>query len=353
MVFRKNLILFTLFLTFVFIIVLKINNVNACHLEQQGYYYNDHSSILSLCPSPDIYAYDFSGDTGGCAMGFAAGLFYNCYFAIGIILPGCTCSGPDAKWYTSGSNGQICKIRWGLSCGVLDGGVFGGEDWSRYDSTTGTCVKCSGPFKTEGWKCVGSEGQKVRSWSNVCESACGADEACDEKNPNTFYDRNGDGLEDLYCDSSCKAYFCNSSTECNSTAGKTCQYSWVSSKKAVWWWNNPVSYDENGSPIQECFDGYDNDCDGYKDCADPGCVGKTDPNTGVTCCQTASDCPACSSGVQPVCENNKCKCYENCGGQYPPCDSNHCCTYDIDKSKPGTCVSPPTISSDKKWLCVA
>jgi hypothetical protein len=65
-------------------------------------------------------------------------------------------------------------------------------------------------------------------------------------------------------------------------------------------------------------------------------------------CLVDSDCPACSSGVQPVCKNNECKCEENCGGQYPPCDSNHCCTYDIGE-RPGTCKSPGYISG--KWIC--
>jgi len=49
---------------------------------------------------------------------------------------------------------------------------------------------------------------------------------------------------------------------------------------------------EDGYPIRECFDGYDNNCDGYIDCADSVCAGTKNPNTDVICCQKDSDCPS-------------------------------------------------------------
>jgi hypothetical protein len=68
--------------------------------------------------------------------------------------------------------------------------------------------------------------------------------------------------------------------------------------QGTWMWLptnaiNSTGYElENGLPWQECFDGIDNDCDGLKDCRDPGCKGVQNPDTGTVCCQSNSDCPS-------------------------------------------------------------
>ena len=81
-----------------------------------------------------------------------------------------------------------------------------------------------------------------------------------------------------------------------------------------------------------------NDCDGSKDCADYGCKGVRNPNTGTICCQSDSDCP----GYDPTTHTKLvCECP----------DSNKC---SITGSS-YTCKSKPSCSSnsecDNGWCC--
>ncbi len=124
-------------------------------------------------------------------------------------------------------------------------------------------------------------------------------------------------------------------------------------------------FDKNGNPIEECFDNHNNDCDGYKDCADPGCAGKTDPNTGVTCCQSDSDCPGYdpNTHLKYYCECDKSGCSisgtsytcKTKGKCYTPsdCDSSYCCDYNYGGT--GECKGIGNITSygGKSYLCVA
>ena len=82
--------------------------------------------------------------------------------------------------------------------------------------------------------------------------------------------------------------------------------------------NSSTEYSlEDGLPWQECFDGVDNDCDGLKDCADPGCKGVRNPDTGVKCCQNSSDCPSYNSTnhLKMYCDTDEhiCKTIGRCG----------------------------------------
>ena len=135
--------------------------VNSCHLEAVTCYI-DSSCQYQYSGS----CYDWRLDLGGCQMGFSIGQ-YRVKDALS------QCVGPEAKWSTSGFNGQVCKLKWGMTCGgYVDG---------KYDSSTGACVKCSGKIKTEQWYCSDGVGQKTNV--NKCESACGADDVCDETPP--------------------------------------------------------------------------------------------------------------------------------------------------------------------------
>jgi len=79
-----------------------------------------------------------------------------------------------------------------------------------------------------------------------------------------------------------------------------------------------------------------NDCDGSKDCGDYGCRGVKNPNTGVICCQSNSDCPSYNSTnhLKMYCDTNthtcqtKTSCVDN-----TECEDNWCC----DKDKTPSC----------------
>jgi len=209
-----------------------------------------------------------------------------------------------------------------------------------------------------------------------CEEACGASPACDERDPNKFYDLDGDGYKELFCDSNCQAHVCNENHKCDSITwdgdNYTCTYVWVSSSRAVWkwqYWSGEMSYleDKYGYGEQECSDRYDNDCDGDTDCRDSECPGV------AGCCYYDSDCPVnqtthvrgkcCSPyghALEPDCDRDnpdyKCK-YKSCESN-SDCDYDYCCTHEGPSTTgnpgpgetPGRCVKEGTIVDDV-YLC--
>jgi hypothetical protein len=283
-------------------------------------------------------------------MGYATGQYYDAYCDIhssdsDTYLTGtCSCYGPEAKWYTSPSyNGQICKRRSGWFCDVdIKEGY-----WDSLDSK---CVVCSGPVETGYFDCSGDY-----SGDYKCESACEADPACDEKYPNDMYDTDGDGYYDLYCDSYCYAYKCDNSRECSSVVWGNiiykCSYNYyysTSSPRYDW-----IKDPSEGSPWQSCFDTHDNDCDGKTDCADSDCAGVKNPNTGVICCQSNSDCPAYdpNTHLKMYCDpdTHTCQTIKSCADN-TECEDNWCCdtiTGARNCKARGTTLS----SGGKSYLC--
>jgi len=198
-----------------------------------------------------------------------------------------------------------------------------------------------------------------------CEEACGASPLCDEKEPNKFYDLDGDDYEELFCDSNCQAHVCDENHACESITwyGDTykCTYVWVSSSRAVWkwqYWSGDMSYleDKYGYGEQECSDRYDNDCDGDKNCRDSGCRGV------AGCCYYDSDCPVnqtthvrgkcCSPyghAEKDVCPTYDYKCkYKRCKSN-SDCEDGYCCTHESNPGPgedPGRCVKEGTIVTD-------
>jgi len=124
-----------------------------------------------------------------------------------------------------------------------------------------------------------------------------------------------------------------------------------------------MNYLESGTyGEQECTDGYDNDCDGYRDCRDSGCRGI------AGCCYYDSDCPVnqsthiigrcCSPGgtarPQGLCEDYDymCKYVSSCRTRWD-CENGYCCTREGDPGpgeSEGRCVGEGTIINDV-YLC--
>jgi len=352
MVNKSKIIILSIFifsLTFSLSFTVFPKNSLACHLGGPYDYYQTCNPGIpciynSQCGSGKISAYDFEIDWGGCTMGFAAGQYYSasCVF---FSIPLCVCSGPDAKWYTSPSyDGQVCKRRSGWFCerDIKEG---------KWDSSDSKCVVCNGKREASYFDCSGDYDGDYK-----CESACGADPRCDEKYPNIMYDTDGDLFYDLYCDSNCNAYKCNPSTECSSLAlgGITykCSYNYYysSSSPRYDWLIGPFE----GYPWQSCFDNHDNDCDGLVDCADPDCARVKNPNTGVICCQSDSDCPAYnpSTHLKMYCDTttHTCKTKPSCVDN-TECEGGWCC----DKLVGGTgnCKQKGTITSygGRSYIC--
>jgi hypothetical protein len=202
--------------------------------------------------------------------------------------------------------------------------IQGQSKEGRWNANTGYCVVCdSNRRKIEYFNCNGDYTGDYK-----CESACGANSLCDEVKPQGV-----SSDSKVYCDNDCNPYTCNANSECDTKPSGDiydyfCVYDWSQVNNPQWKWVLPPLNNEDGNPWQECFDGYDNDCDGYKDCADPGCKGVQNPNTGTICCQSDSDCPS---------KNNikgKCRSPQGSGG--PP--------YDY------TCVWPQTCQQDSECV---
>jgi hypothetical protein len=71
-----------------------------------------------------------------------------------------------------------------------------------------------------------------------------------------------------------------------------------------------------------------NDCDGSKDCGDYSCRGVKNPNTGVICCQSDSDCPSYNSTnhLKMYCDTktHTCRTIKSCADN-TECEDNWCC----------------------------
>ena len=291
----EGLIFFLMFLGF----LLSLPLGYSCHLESGTYYSSCTDNIqcdeASDCGSGAVSAYDWARDWGGCDMGCAAGKYYDPACVYVEWYPDyCSCGSKEAKWTKSCSNGATCKVKWGLACE--------GEFEGKWDASEGKCVECGGKVQVKAVKCGQSDDTTQR-----CESACGADSACDEKNPCEFYDPNGDGKQELYCAGECKALYCDSSHECwllGTPAGsRTCQYYISSDGSGHWLWNWPNDYDENGSPWQECFDGHDNDCDLKVDCSDSNCDCVLNGDKSKICVMGEKKvCTSSNKGEEVVCK---------------------------------------------------
>ena len=332
-----------------------------------------------------LYQYqDFMIDVfAGCVMGYASNEtgylplpLYNVW-----PLSGCFCV-YDIHWsQTPSYEGQVCKLRSGMDCGWLrDLGielppginlVQGKSKEGRWDPDSGYCVVCQDRKEVERFDCSGDYAGDYK-----CDLACDASSECDEKYPySSLPDVCGEKQLNVsrycngYCQVSSTTYTCDSSHACEvrSCGGRTyyCVYDWSQVNNPQWKWVLPPLNNEDGNHWQECFDGVDNDCDGYTDCADYECKGVQNPNTGTICCQSDSDCPGYdpTTHTKLVCEcpdSSKCNII---GSSYTckpkpscllnsDCDSGWCC-YSRDYGGSGTCEQKGKIISygGKSYIC--
>jgi len=316
----------------------------------------------------DIDWYDFAGATpSGRACGIGPSHISHLDY---MTLWGAWCPSSDAIWkkidcysWPSGSEGDICKIWW-----VDISGIHAAQGY--FDPDDKACIiNCDGKKEAmEGYDkdyCGSSSIGDGR-----CEEACGAPSECDEEYPNSYHDTDGDGYTELYCTSGCEANFCNVNSECDKGSLNFVCYNDVdSSGNGHWNWGLVYSLDEDGSPWQECFDGYDNDCDGKRDCVDDRCRRVKNPETGDVCCQTDDDCPI-RYNVKGKCVDNICK-WERCrtdndcpSGQKcycgvcsatftsAGCDENECCNREYGGTGVGDCVNEGH-TYNNKYLCIS
>ena len=277
MVGKEKLIVTCLSILFlaISIMLLNVQTSKACHLGGPYMYYGSCEPGFLTCKLEfPVTVYEFQTDFGGCVMAYAVGPYYS-YGWVGLV---CICQGPEAKWYPSpSSDGQICKRRSGWFC---DQNVKEG----RWDSSESKCVICDGPREIEYFNC-----DRDSTGDYQCESACGADSACDERYPNSSLPDicSSTVLEkDRFCNSTCeyssRRYYC-SSANCGQNVSCGGQTYYCVYENGQWKWSTT-------KPSNFCCSG--NDCPGY----DPNTHLKLycDPKT-YTCkpiekCESNSQC---------------------------------------------------------------
>jgi len=325
----------------------------------------------------DFHDYGVLGASPKCAVGASQALHYD---ILADEPPYAWCPETEAMWkeikcgggWPSGSEGDLCKVWWLDITGWHSRQGYWDPDLDA--SGRAACViKCTSDRResTESDArdyCTGSG-----PGDGKCEQACGADAACDEYFPGTYLDTNGDTYGDLYCDFSCLANPCNSNNECKKVSGNYQYCIYVNTGSGGYWtWSNPSLFQEDGNPWQECFDGYDNDCDGAKDCADTYCKGVKNPNTNVVCCQSDDDCKDANGKdrYDPV-SHTKIVC-DSPSGSYEPkentytcqplrscskaedCEDTWCCVtpnIDSNSANQGKCWQRGIYTNNPKYLC--
>jgi len=328
----------------------------------------------------DLDWYDFSSSVSGfpkCGIGASWAQHYD---AIG---RGWWCPETEAMWksikcgggWPSGGNeGDTCKV-WFLTPS--------GAKWrqGKWDPDDGYCIITDGDPPTGG--CTADRRESTvdgvidtcggrKAGDGKCEQACGADAACDEKDPGEYCGTLGRCTS--YC-SCCEAS--DSDNGINFTVKGTTNGTVL--EEGSYSCQSKTDYCVNSTTVREYYINYlrllvysDYDCskDGKK-CVDGQCV----------CCQTDADCPAvnntkgkCDSpygtdnpntpGYTYTCYWLKCNLDSDCvSGTYcycgacsssftsSGCASNQCCNRGYGGSGIGSCVPAGTIYSN--YLCVS
>jgi hypothetical protein len=344
MVNKSKIIILTIFifsLAFLLFLAVFPENSLACRLVGPNTYFQNCypgnvCSFDSECGSGEVLAYDFGADLGGCVMGYAAGKYYKVYCDI-VSTGTCGCK-LDAQWYTSPTyDGQVCKRRSGPLCisNVKEG---------NWDSDESKCVVCDGPIEKEYFSCSGDY-----TGNSKCESACGADPICDERERSSFLpDICGTTRLEVYryCNYDCKyssiIYTCDAS-QCG-VARQCGGLTYYCVYDNGWKWSTT-------KPSNFCCS--NNDCPSKNDikgkCDSPyGTDNPDTPGYTYTCylrpCKSDGDCVSGTYCYCGVCSPT----FTSAG-----CDSGKCCNRGYGEGVPGSCVSKGTIynSGSISYLC--
>jgi hypothetical protein len=283
------------------------------------------------------------------------------------------------NWPTGGSEGDACEARWKWGCTQVYAG--------KWDPDDGGCVKCVG--KTEG-KIEDSCAIAIEDGDGNCEAACGADDLCDERGEDFSWldaakDECGtcdgclhevvdcDAYDDTtlgddvlrecevtdescagYCDGQgccfCQSRTCSSVYECewyhdlidfwDETPDAQCYYD-----GSDWVWGSPPA-SEDGL----CNDGYDNDCDGSTDVADPDCCVERnlDGDSYEECCLDYGGRWVEAGGQRNCCGDDSPEFFNYVGAKYWVDNDWDCAT----KPDADCCFQDPVTKKWHRRLCV-
>jgi len=244
---------------------------------------------------------------------------------------------------------------------------LGCEDCSKsgkWDYSDSQCVECLGEKENRILGNTSSVGDVCNdnfpAGDGQCESACGADDGCDEFSPG----QQGNCSSSQRCDSNCQCVTvceCSTSSDCVPLA--YCSGDYLKDDSCTDGCNCSGSYDCNES--NRCDEGSGDDAKKYRDyyCST---IGNDHCDYNLICkendcgaeCDSDSDCPSGST-----CQSD-CTCSGVCDGDidvYPEDDTEPCdYTIDIDNvdncdgktwrvERNGSYVSSGTVGSDTNW----
>ena len=194
---------------------------------------------------------------------------------------------------------------YGNGCEMRDYYCFAGScdySYDRYTDTACSYTGCSADLcdKTGTWQDYYCDAGSCSPHATGCSEPCNANNYCSGGSCSSG-SCGTSGCPPNYCDgstfyvypASCDRY-CDGSGNCQSCS---CSKTPIGCSQAGNWDGDGIACncDCDGYDVEEsaangnCNDGKDNDCDGYIDCAENGCIGQTGPN-GDECCSANSDC---------------------------------------------------------------
>ena len=233
------------------------------------------------------------------------------------------------EWTTEEKyNGAVCMLRAGNDCEYYE--VFSG----KWDYSENHCVYCNGVLEDRYDDCQG-----IIDIPNECESACGADSACDDKVPGTCIDRG------TYCTSSCSPVDRDSSqTACESTGPGCTPYHWNAGGEVA---STTCCGDDGGEYYRTCSDTTGTVC--------------SKSNDDEACCDSSSDCVYNGNcypdgtdinDVDPGFSDNQIYCIA--GTWKSPCKSTFCPSKTCSQTYacPSPCTGTKTCECSTQEKCI-
>jgi hypothetical protein len=249
---------------------------------------------------PDAGTPDAGPTDGGCDAGAGVEL---CFDGVDNNCNGLVdCAEPSCATAMCGLNGRVCT---GLACVCGGGGMAEASELTCNDARDNDCdglTDCAD--STCAGRTCGANGRTCAGTSCTC-SGNGGTAQTNESTCDDGHDNDCDGLVDC-ADSQCAGLTCGLN-------GRTCA-------------GTSCTCSGNGGAAQvnesTCNDGHDNDCDGLVDCADSQCAGLTCGLNGRTCAGTSCTCSG-NGGVAQASETSCSDGFDNdCDGLIDAADPN-------------------------------